>query len=719
MIHLFIVDYYDPNKSNGLSTYITELSQSLSGIPEINLGYILLKSEKNGKVMTCDRMEKGQLMIHIPGDIGRNGINGEYDREVADFIAKITDELEKVVVHFNWINHCTFAPVLKKKINCKTVLTKHCIPWRDFIVGKYAVFSLLDKQLYARKRQLYLHRELVREQAAYISMDRIICVTQFAQNVLTTLFNTPSERIAVIDNGISFRGTFEKDKASLRQQYGFTAKEEIILYVGGINERKGLYDLLTVLESIAARRSDVRLVISGEGDCSRLFDRIKRYWAKVTLTGKLDKKTLYEFYRMADVGVAPSYVEQCSYAVIEMMRSGLPVVVADVDGLREIVPDNCGLKVRLVQEKNVAHIDTSDLKEKILYFLENTATASEYASRALSYALNRFEAKRMAAETMKVYSDLFESVPDNDRTTKVTPLVTVLLPCYNAEQYIADCIESVLDQTWHKFELIVIDDGSSDRTTDIIRSYKDNRIVLVRNDKNEGIVQSLNTGIKIAKGKYIARIDADDMMHADRLDKQVRFLEAQPEVSVVGSWIRVIDQYDKPIGLMDYPTDDEGIKISISFLNPFCHPAVMIRSDVLKKFRYSARYKHCEDFHLWFRLAANHNMANIPEYLTSYRIHSDNVSTINNKVQRENALELIDTSLRKMGVDCTVEELSVHAAIYFRTGIRYFNTKEKVNALKLWLKKVFETGKLNERYGKNKVKRIEKYLISNCGIADI
>lgn len=165
------------------------------------------------------------------------------------------------------------------------------------------------------------------------------------------------------------------------------------------------------------------------------------------------------------------------------------------------------------------------------------------------------------------------------------PLVSVLMPAYNAEKYITEAIESILNQTYKNFEFIIIDDCSTDKTWKIIQKYqkKDQRIIIFRNKENLNLGKTLNLGINNAKGKYIARMDADDISLPYRLEMQVKFLEDNPRVGIVGSNLIIIDKNNYPIATRRYPLKDKDIRNKIFLYNPFAHPVIMYRKNVVQK----------------------------------------------------------------------------------------------------------------------------------------
>ena len=234
------------------------------------------------------------------------------------------------------------------------------------------------------------------------------------------------------------------------------------------------------------------------------------------------------------------------------------------------------------------------------------------------------------------------------------PKVTVLMSVYNGEQYLRDSIDSILNQTFTDYEFLIIDDGSKDKSMIIIESYDDSRIRLAVNDTNLGQAVSLNRGLNLAKGKYIARMDQDDISLPRRLEKQVKFMEDNPEIGISGCWVRT---FGTDLRLWKYLTKHEylrwGCLINTSI---FAHPSVIIRKRMIDK--YNLKYNKMlsygvSDYDLWLRAQELFKLGNLNQILLKYRVHNNSVSVIHNKLQVElrnklNILKLQERLGRKL-----------------------------------------------------------------------
>ncbi len=212
------------------------------------------------------------------------------------------------------------------------------------------------------------------------------------------------------------------------------------------------------------------------------------------------------------------------------------------------------------------------------------------------------------------------------------PDISVILPAYNCAAYLQEAVQSVLNQTFLNFELIIINDGSSDGTEKIILSYNDDRIVYVKNVQNKGLIYSLNKGIDTAKGKYIARMDADDISLPERLAKQKDFLDKNINITAVASTIIFIDENGTQKGLWELDQKTilpEQIRKKLPYENCIAHPTIMLRAGIAQQFRYNEYQKNIEDYDLWLRLCNNgYSIAKLKEPQLYYRVHGSSVTGV-------------------------------------------------------------------------------------------
>jgi len=206
-------------------------------------------------------------------------------------------------------------------------------------------------------------------------------------------------------------------------------------------------------------------------------------------------------------------------------------------------------------------------------------------------------------------------------------LITVLMTTFNEPvEYIQQSIESVLNQTYANFELLILDDSSNEDAIQAIDSFKrDNRVSVVRDKQRMGFVNALNKGMKMAKGEYIARMDADDICFNDRFEKQINFMQTHSDVDILGGNMKIIDENGIVVSQRQYPCSKLSLKFSTIFRSPVAHPTVMFRRSIIEKnMFYDDLFKKAEDLEFWLRLRNNgFKIANMPEYVLYFRISGD------------------------------------------------------------------------------------------------
>ncbi|MHB9054709.1 MAG: glycosyltransferase [Paludibacteraceae bacterium] len=207
------------------------------------------------------------------------------------------------------------------------------------------------------------------------------------------------------------------------------------------------------------------------------------------------------------------------------------------------------------------------------------------------------------------------------------PLVSVIMATFNEpEQFIKDSMESILKQTYSNFEFIIIDDSTNLTTIEAINSYaKDNRITIIRKKERLGFVRALNEGLKIAKGQFIARMDADDISILDRFEKQLNYFSSHQDIDILGGNIEIINEVGAPLSLRKYPSNKISLRISSIFRSPVAHPTVMFKRTIIDDhLYYDESFSKAEDTEFWFRLRnKGYKIVNLPYTLLNFRISGD------------------------------------------------------------------------------------------------
>ena len=236
-------------------------------------------------------------------------------------------------------------------------------------------------------------------------------------------------------------------------------------------------------------------------------------------------------------------------------------------------------------------------------------------------------------------------------TAATAPRVSVVMAVHDGEPYLRTAIESLLAQTYRDFELIVIDDGSTDGSASIVRACADPRIRLLSNDRNIGLAPSLNRGLAEARGEFIARLDADDVAMPDRLARQVAFMDANPKVALLGSWYVEISASGAPLARRRLPTEHWDLRWHLCVTCPFVHSAVLWRRRVVAERvgRYDETIGYGEDYDLWNRLAARLTVATLPAYLVRHRLHASSMTSTHGPRERAGVRLRVATAARLLG----------------------------------------------------------------------
>lgn len=217
------------------------------------------------------------------------------------------------------------------------------------------------------------------------------------------------------------------------------------------------------------------------------------------------------------------------------------------------------------------------------------------------------------------------------------PKVSVIMPVYNAEEFLVETINSVLSQTFIDFEFLIVDDGSTDKSMQILKSYNDPRIKVFKNNQNLGYVKTLNNLIELSNGEYIARQDNDDISLPERLEKQVSFLNKNYDIGICGSNALVFGELNKKTLV---PIEDKKIRAYMIINNPMLHPTVMYRKSLFENLnisKYDESLCPAEDYGMWFEISKKTKLANLPDILLKYRWHKNSTSQIKKNIQIEKA----------------------------------------------------------------------------------
>lgn len=280
------------------------------------------------------------------------------------------------------------------------------------------------------------------------------------------------------------------------------------------------------------------------------------------------------------------------------------------------------------------------------------------------------------------------------------PKVSVLMPVYNAEDYLAEAIDSIISQTFTDWELIIGDDGSTDATESVIKSYKDSRISFYKNIVNKGHTETKYSLLEKSSGEYIAFLDADDVSYPDRLRIQVDFMDNNPEYGLCGTWGEMIAPNGKKIKKISYINCHEYIKCALVFNTAFLQSSIMVKRNLMRDFYLDKEILLVEDYNFECLVSRVSKVENIKEELVKYRWHDSNISNTKQEILNNLNKKIYSRELLILGIDATDYELDLHNAIRDKNSLDISN-KEFFAQLKVWMRKLASANKEKNIYNHN------------------
>ena len=391
----------------GVGTYLRELSSALKS-SDINVCMINLTSEKpHIKMEEID----GIRYWHFPSPVQWKARNEEqwdfYHRNIVYLLQLHIKDKKNLIFHLNNNKKNKLAEELKKKFDCKIVLTIHFLEWRlkpsDNL--SHSTKTLESQQsLQIKKGIKDLKEEVQREKEIFKVVDHIICLSEKTLLILQEDYKINPEKITLIHNGLADNKSFII-KPTLKQKY-YVPDIPIILFVGRLDEGKGLSYALRAFKIVLKAHPDCRFIIVGKGAFDLRLKECEDIWMNVTWTGLLSKEKLYELYAIADIGIVPSFHEQCSYVAIEMMMHGLPIIGTST-GMSEMV-DNymTGFHIPVIKHTNRIEIDSSLFAEKIVYLLQHPTEAKQMGQNGRKRYLCNYSSEIFRSNMLQLYKSL-------------------------------------------------------------------------------------------------------------------------------------------------------------------------------------------------------------------------------------------------------------------------------------------------------------------------
>ena len=273
------------------------------------------------------------------------------------------------------------------------------------------------------------------------------------------------------------------------------------------------------------------------------------------------------------------------------------------------------------------------------------------------------------------------------------PKVTVFIPVYNRERYIGAAIDSILAQSFTDFELLLVDDGSTDDSVAVIEAYDDPRIRLERNAQNLGSPRTRNRGLDLTRGEYMAMLDSDDAAYPERLARQVAFLDAHPDYAAIGSWGRAMDAAGRPLRkilreIKKQPTDADEVKAHLMFRCCLNNRSMTGRTAMLREFGYRDDFPRCQDYDLLANLSVRYKLGNLPEVLVLGRTHDQQITAQTFDLGQAKKQEIARRQLNAIGVEPGAEDLRRHAVLGRMGKLDYRPDRAFLEWAERWLRQL-------------------------------
>lgn len=373
MKQVFIVNNGSKAAQYGIGTYIEQLLLCLEACVSMQVTVVVLDSVESE--LTEKWIDGVRYLLFPTVRIHKDEKSRKrYARNIAYALFPYVNPAAEIIFHFNYSYHAGLAEELKSRFSgCYTILTLHYLPWCFDLAGNMCHFQsiLVKKEEERDEFEQQIYEEYLSDRCFYNKVDKLICLCNATRVFLHETYQVPAENMALIYNGLSDTRQVlaEADKKEIKRGLGFGENESVILFVGRINRLKGIHWLIDAFRKMLEEFPEARLVIAGDGDITECLPLCDGLEGKVVFTGKLDKRQLSVFYRIADLGVLPSLQEQCSYVGIEMMMQGLPLVGTNAMGVSEMVEKE--YQVPLFVSENDVLLSTSRLSELMLDAMAN------------------------------------------------------------------------------------------------------------------------------------------------------------------------------------------------------------------------------------------------------------------------------------------------------------------------------------------------------------
>lgn len=450
-MNLYIFNETRKGAVYGIGTYIQELSTTLKS-KDINICIINLNS--NRAQVQIEEI-KGIKYWYFPEPIKQTlGSKKQWDlyhRNIVYLLQLGIPDKTNLIFHLNYNLKSEFVKELKKVFDCRIVLTVHYFDWCFKLFGNLTLLRQLleSEQDILNSHEIAEVKEIFqKERETFKLVDHIICLSEKTLQILINDYEIEQDKITVIYNGLA-NNTIIVKKSLLKQKFHIPDNSPILLFVGRLDKIKGLDYALRAFRIVLDKYPECRLIIAGNGSFDCYLKECEDIWMNIIWTGLLKKEKLYELYSIADIGIIPSFHEQCSYVAIEMMMHGLPIIGSTSTGLYEMIENNVtGLHIPVVEYSNRVEIDKVVLAEKIIYLLDHPFVAKRMGQNGLKRYKKNYSSKIFRIHMLEMYKTIYK----NRETHKIK---TLLITGQNNHKW--EISHLVIKQILENSELFTVD----------------------------------------------------------------------------------------------------------------------------------------------------------------------------------------------------------------------------------------------------------------------
>ena len=396
MKEICIIIYNSNSTLYGIGNYLKEYLYCLNNlgckISLIELGTGDRKDEIYVK-------EEGNIrMIHFPFSQHHNF--DAHSKGVCRLLRLYLEDSENLVFHFQYPENGSLFEEIKKYFPLsKSIITIHYLTWSLQLKGNVALYEKIirDRENGGIKEEYRRISSIFEKEKRFLEkVDRVVCLSDDTLNLIQNHYEI-KHNVCLIPNGLrkNYRNLSEKQKKKLREKYYILPEEKVLLFVGRIDRIKGIDYIMNCFDEIARKYSNCRLVIIGSGGIDDIIKYCKTSWSKITFTGRIDRKILYQWYQIADIALFPSFYEECSYVGIEMMMHGLPIIASDGYSVKNMFHDGLNAKVAKIENRDKKTNFEKNLKESILELLNSDLAASKIKKGAIKIYQSKYSIECM------------------------------------------------------------------------------------------------------------------------------------------------------------------------------------------------------------------------------------------------------------------------------------------------------------------------------------